>query len=185
MDSPGGSSPTGDDSSPGVRFVRASAPVCLGRSPNSSNANNVRYVNSDGSLNNSRAGIGSRGVRPALTLKSDILVSVDDQEDQAEEPEEITPEQREMALYEKAVAKWGKRAQALKAIEEMSELSQAILKLVFCEDYGIGDEQAIRDNISMERADVEIMLNQLHVIFGDNSEMECKRLDNLESLLEG
>ena len=145
----------------------------------------MRYVHSDGSLSNLNACDGNGGVRPALTLKSDILVSVDDQEDQTEEPEEMTPEQREMALYEKAVAKWGKRAQALKAIEEMSELSQAILKLVFCEDYGIGDEQAIRDNISMERADVEIMLNQLHVIFGDNSEMECKRLDNLESLLEG
>lgn len=153
--------------------------------PASSGTSFVRYVFSDGSLSSCNAYRGIRGVRPALTLKSDILVSVDDQEDQTEEPEEMTPEQREMALYEKAVAKWGKRAQALKAIEEMSELSQAILKLVFCEDYGIGDEQAIRDNISMERADVEIMLNQLHVIFGDNSEMECKRLDNLESLLEG
>ena len=59
------SSPIGDDSSPGVRFVRASAPVCLGRSPNSSNANNVRYVNSDGSLNNNNAYNGNRGVRPA------------------------------------------------------------------------------------------------------------------------
>lgn len=150
--------------------------------PASSGTSFVRCVNTDGSLSDISAYYGYRGVRPALTLKSDISVSVDDQEDQAEE---MTPEQREMALYEKAVAKWGKRAQALKAIEEMSELSQAILKLVFCEDYGIGDEQAIRDNISMERADVEIMLNQLHVIFGDNSEMECKRLDNLESLLEG
>lgn len=153
--------------------------------PASSGTSFVRIVISGGSLYSSGACDGIRGVRPALTLKSDISVSVDDQEDQAEEAEEMTPEQREMALYEKAVAKWGKRAQALKAIEEMSELSQAILKLVFCEDYGIGDEQAIRDNISMERADVEIMLNQLHVIFGDNSEMECKRLDNLESLLEG
>lgn len=153
--------------------------------PASSGTSFVRFVHSDGSLSYYVACYGYGGVRPALTLKSDISVSVDDQEDQAEEAEEMTPEQREMALYEKAVAKWGKRAQALKAIEEMSELSQAILKLVFCEDYGIGDEQAIRDNISMERADVEIMLNQLHVIFGDNSEMECKRLDNLESLLEG
>lgn len=153
--------------------------------PASSGTSFVRCVLSDGSLYDIDACSGYWGVRPALTLKSDILVSVDDQEDQVEEPEDMTPEQREMALYEKAVAKWGKRAQALKAIEEMSELSQAILKLVFCEDYGIGDEQAIRDNISMERADVEIMLNQLHVIFGDNSEMECKRLDNLESLLEG
>lgn len=150
--------------------------------PASSGTSFVRYVYSDGCLSSDIAYDGNGGVRPALTLKSDISVSVDDQEDQAEE---MTPEQREMALYEKAVAKWGKRAQALKAIEEMSELSQAVLKLVFCEDYGIGDEQAIRDNISMERADVEIMLNQLHVIFGDNSEMECKRLDNLESLLEG
>lgn len=153
--------------------------------PQSSGTSFVRYVYSDGSLFNSYAYRGDRGVRPALTLKSDISVSVDDQEDQAEEQEETTPQQREMALYEKAVAKWGKRTQALKAIEEMSELSQVILKLVFCEDCGIGDEEAIRKNISKERADVEIMLNQLHVIFGDNSEMECKCLDDLEKRLEG
>lgn len=151
--------------------------------PASSGTSYVRCVRTDGSLISAYAYSGYRGVRPALTLKSDISVSVDDQEEQAEELEEMTPEQREMALYEKAVAKWGKRAQALKAIEEMSELSQAILKLVFCEDYGIGDEQAIRDNISMERADVEIMLNQLHVIFGDNSEMEIAKLEHLCELL--
>lgn len=45
--------------------VRASPWVCLVRSPNSSNANNVRYVNSDGSLNNNNAYNGNRGVRPA------------------------------------------------------------------------------------------------------------------------
>lgn len=65
MDSPGGSSPTGDDSSPGVRFVRASAPVCLGRSPYSSYALYVRYVYSDGSLYSNNACVGDRGVRPA------------------------------------------------------------------------------------------------------------------------
>lgn len=48
-----------------MRPVRASAPVCLVRSPYSSNANNVRYVNSDGSLNNNNAYNGNRGVRPA------------------------------------------------------------------------------------------------------------------------
>lgn len=52
--------------SPRVRFVRASAPVCLVRSPNSANANNARNVNSDGSLNNNNAYNGNRGVRPAL-----------------------------------------------------------------------------------------------------------------------
>lgn len=152
--------------------------------PASSGTSYVRFVYSGGSLGDYDAYGGDWGVRPALTLKSDILVSVDDGEDQPEELEEMSQEQREMAIYEKAVSKWGKRAQALKAIEEMSELSQAILKLVFFEDCGIGDEEAIRENISKERADVEIMLNQLHVIFGDNSEMECKCLDDLEKRLE-
>lgn len=48
-----------------MRPVRASPWVCLVRSPNSSNANNVRYVNSDGSLNNNNAYNGNNGVRPA------------------------------------------------------------------------------------------------------------------------
>lgn len=152
--------------------------------PQSSGTSFVRYVYSDGSLSSSDAYDGHRGVRPALTLKSDISVSVDDQEDQAEEQEETTPQQREMALYEKAVAKWGKRAQALKAIEGMSELSRALLKLAFYEDCGIGDEEEIRENISKERADVEIMLNQLNFIFGDNSEMKRKCLDELADLVE-
>mgnify|MGYP000790998711 FL=1 len=35
------------------------------RSPNASNSNNVRNVNSDGTLNNNNAYDGSNGVRPA------------------------------------------------------------------------------------------------------------------------
>ena len=35
------------------------------RSPNASNSNNVRNVNSDGTLNNNNAYNGSGGVRPA------------------------------------------------------------------------------------------------------------------------
>lgn len=58
--------------------------------PASSGTSFVRFVYSGGSLRVSYAYYGDGGVRPALTLKSDILVSVDDQEDQAEEPEEMT-----------------------------------------------------------------------------------------------
>ena len=43
--------------------------------PNSSNANNVRNVNSDGTLNNSDAYYGNYGVRPLCVLKSEILKS--------------------------------------------------------------------------------------------------------------
>ena len=39
--------------------------MCVVRSPNASNSNNVRNVNSDGTLNNNSAYNGSRGVRPA------------------------------------------------------------------------------------------------------------------------
>ena len=43
--------------------------------PNSSNANNVRNVNSDGTLYCNNAYNGSCGVRPLCVLKSEILKS--------------------------------------------------------------------------------------------------------------
>lgn len=177
-----------------MRPVRASAPVCLVRSPNSSNANNVRYVNSDGSLHRSNAYYGNWGVRPALTLKSDILASILDAEDKkraaeirpADGPQpgvDETPEQAEMALYEQAVEQFGESAQILMAVEEMSELQKALLKYLRFKDHEQGDEAEILAAISEERADVEIMLNQLHVIFGDNTDMEIAKLEHLCELL--
>ena len=96
----------------------------------------------------------------------------------------LTAEQEEMALYEGAVKKFGERAQLLQAIEEMTELSKAILKYIRFQDFGHGTEAEVMAQIAEERADVEIMLNQLHVIFGDNSEAECLALDALHDLLE-
>lgn len=94
-----------------------------------------------------------------------------------------TPEQREMAIYEAAVEKWGRRAQIQKAVEEMAELTQALMKLYFLEEFGTGDRNDIIENIDMERADVQILLNQLHIIFGDNSAAECERLNHLAGML--
>ena len=45
------------------------------RTPNSSSAHGVRFVDSDGALNSSLAYYGGRGVRPLCNLKSEILVS--------------------------------------------------------------------------------------------------------------
>lgn len=164
------------------------------RSPYSSNADSVRYVYSDGSLNYIDAYNGSRGVRPALTLKSDILASILDAEDKkraaeirpADGPQpgvDETPEQAEMALYEQAVEQFGESAQILMAVEEMSELQKALLKYLRFKDHEQGDEAEILAAISEERADVEIMLNQLHVIFGDNTDMEIAKLEHLCELL--
>lgn len=162
--------------------------------PKSSGTSYVRFVYSDGSLYNNSAYYGNGGVRPALTLKSDILASILDAEDKkraaeirpADGPQpgvDETPEQAEMALYEQAVEQFGESAQILMAVEEMSELQKALLKYLRFKDHEQGDEAEILAAISEERADVEIMLNQLHVIFGDNTDMEIAKLEHLCELL--
>ena len=43
--------------------------------------------------------------------------------------------------------------------------------------------EAILKNINEERADVAIMLSQLEVIFGENTEAEGEKLDHLADLV--
>lgn len=94
-----------------------------------------------------------------------------------------TPWQREMALYEGAVEKFGEFDQIDQAIEEMNELAVALNKYKRCVKHGHGDPDIVMDNVQEERADVAIMLNQLEVIFGDNSERELEKLAHLALLL--
>ncbi len=61
-------------------------------------------------------------------------------------------------LLVKAVAKWGKHAQLLMVLEEMSELQKEILK-------NINRNKDNVDAIIDETADVEIMLEQLKHIY--------------------
>lgn len=149
--------------------------------PASSGTSFVRYVYSDGSLGSDYAYSGDWGVRPALTLKSDLLVSVPGTEDGSEEA--MTPEQREMALYEAAVEKFGEIAQIDQATEEMAELIVALNKYKRYVNFRQGNKEEILAHIAEERADVEIMLNQLHVIFGDNTEKELEKLAHLSGLV--
>ncbi|MEG1562859.1 MAG: hypothetical protein RR365_03910 [Bacteroides sp.] len=140
-------------------------------------ANSAYYVNAVGSLGYYSVYYASFAPRPTLHLKSSIFVSVEGND------EEQTPEQREMALYEGAVGKFGAHAQILMVVEEMSELTKALLKYIRHEDFGQGNVEDVLQSIAEERADVGIMLAQLDVIFGDNSDMECAKLDHLEDLL--
>lgn len=138
----------------------------------------VRYVNSDGTLNSYYfAYYGSYGVRPALYLKSDISVSLDGND-------ESTIEVSEEELYKAAVQKFGERAQILVAIEEMSELTKALLKYIRHEDFNQGDYDDIVESIAEERADVSIMLNQLAVIFGKNEDAETEKLEHLADIVK-
>lgn len=138
----------------------------------------VRNVYSDGTLYRcGGAYCGTGGVRPALYLKSDISVSLDGND-------ESTIEVSEEELYKAAVQKLGERAQILVAIEEMSELTKALLKYIRHEDFNQGDYDDIVESIAEERADVSIMLNQLAVIFGKNEDAETEKLEHLADIVK-
>ena len=82
-------------------------------------------------------------------------------------------------LYQKAIEKWGEKAQMQMAVEECAELIQALMK------YGReinGDDEY---KVMQEIADVEIMMEQLREIFGNGDIDNFKRLklERLERLL--
>ncbi|MBQ6756496.1 MAG: hypothetical protein IJP43_06095 [Oscillospiraceae bacterium] len=91
--------------------------------------------------------------------------------------------EREGKILEGAIMKWGAYAQIDIAIEEMSELTKALLK----ERRAVGTanfDDRLRDHIREEMADVYITLNQLSLIFGDCSEWEVYKLERLETRLK-
>lgn len=140
----------------------------------------VRIVYSDGALDRRNAYGGHIGVRPALYLKSDISVSSVSLDGNDESTIEVSEEE----LYKAAVQKFGERAQILVAIEEMSELTKALLKYIRHEDFNQGDYDDIVESIAEERADVSIMLNQLAVIFGKNEDAETEKLEHLADIVK-
>ena len=77
-----------------------------------------------------------------------------------------------------AIDTYGEHAQQLMAIEEMSELTKAICKYFRAEKNTEQEGRAIAQ-ILEEMADVEIMLDQLKIMFGnpeDEKELKIHRL---------
>lgn len=87
-------------------------------------------------------------------------------------------------ILNKAIETYGEHSQIDKAIEEMAELTKALLKLRYCEkDF---ERQIVQDAVSEEMADVEIMLTQLHMIFDNTKKVEeyqIKKIKRLERRL--
>lgn len=117
--------------------------------PSGGGSSFARGVYSDGTLRNYSAYNGGRGVRPALYLKSGLLVSVEGVD---EDKDELTPEQKETALYEAAVEKFGEDAQMLIAVEELGELSKALLKWLRYKNFDQGRRDELLKAIAEERA---------------------------------
>jgi len=82
-------------------------------------------------------------------------------------------------LYTSAIREWGEEAQMLMAIEECSELIQALTK--------VWRGKHSKSNIEEEIADVEIMIDQLKIIFdaGGVADWRKTKLERLHKLIHG
>ncbi len=90
---------------------------------------------------------------------------------------EMTQE-REARLLERAVSLYGEQAQIDMMIEEMSELTKALCK------YKRAQTDRTVAAVREEMADVQIMLDQMALVFGDFNEEEIAKLERLEERLE-
>jgi len=80
-------------------------------------------------------------------------------------------------VYKEAINTFGKKMQLLVAIEELGELMKEVIKALR------GKEDI--DHIAEETADVEIMVEQLKLMYGiDNSKIKAAKIERLKSLLK-
>ena len=95
--------------------------------------------------------------------------------------------ERELHTYARAaVQKFGMDAQIDMAIEEMTELTKALLKHRRARKYDHSVTPSIKtsDNIQEEMEDVRIMLAELDCIFGRSPQWAEKKLAHLKELVK-
>lgn len=80
-------------------------------------------------------------------------------------------------IYEKALNTWGEIAQIFMLFEEMSELQKAI-----CKKYR--NKNISNDNIIDELADVEIMLEQMIILFTNEKAVSIIKQQKINRLYE-
>ncbi|NCD07285.1 MAG: hypothetical protein EOL97_14325 [Spirochaetia bacterium] len=77
-------------------------------------------------------------------------------------------------LYKKAIIKYGSYNQIIKSVEELTELNKELL------DNSFGADNI--EHISEEMADVEIMLEQLKIIYNNIKKVKNYKQEKLERL---
>lgn len=90
---------------------------------------------------------------------------------------------RERILHE-ALTQFGYDRQVDKAIEEMTELTTALIRHRQAMRYGRGNKNDALVNILEEMADVQITLDQMKLAFGDTAEVEAVKLKALEHKIQ-
>lgn len=90
-------------------------------------------------------------------------------------------------IFVKAIRTYGVKAQVDMALEEMSELTKALLKYRRIEAYDdktCGKARDVLENIQEEIVDVQIMLDQLKLMYGYNESVRSYKVDRLMQRLE-
>ena len=83
---------------------------------------------------------------------------------------------KEENLYQKAVSLWGFESQIQMIIEEMAELTTALCHV-------LRNRESI-EAVMEELADVEIMLNQMKIIFPSIEAIKKEKLERLALLIK-
>lgn len=139
-------------------------------------SSSARIVNTGGSLNAYGAYRGILGVRPACLLSSDITVEIEGADpaagDTDHDQKEKSSDYLSRDIYQSAITTWGDDAQIDMAIEEMSELTTALL-------HARRNREA---NIAEEIADVRIMIAQLEIIFKNSDDVEKYKQEKIDRL---
>lgn len=100
-------------------------------------------------------------------------------------PEWCPLKEGEENLYKKAIEKWGKDAQVMMAIEEMAELMKVLCHLQR------KNKSVTKGEIVEEIVDVEIMIEQMKILFVDDDVTRFyhgtreEKLKRLKEMLEG
>lgn len=86
----------------------------------------------------------------------------------------VLPEIKDPEVLQKAISKYGNRAQVDMAIEEMSELTKALLKYRRgCPSETVNDLQRMGENIIEEAADVLITVAQVIMMYDCDNEIQA------------
>ena len=88
---------------------------------------------------------------------------------------QILPEIKNPEVLQKAIDRFGYRTQSDMAIEEMSELTKALLKhRRGCPSGTVNDLRRLRENIVEETADVIVMIAQMIMMYDYRGDVQAE-----------
>lgn len=98
--------------------------------------------------------------------------------------DDVTVYRSHNALFEKAINQWGRQSQIDMMIEECAELTKALCKLK--RKHEPADTASLVNDICEEIADVQLMVNQMKIVFGagEVKDWYAVKVERLQGLLD-